>query len=100
MLQFQATAEANNLSAVAEAKDLYMQLMESVCGGNKPFMATAHLDSEHSRCFERSLHLFQNKRKMGGDEFSQMYMEKLEKVTLYFIKLLMNLNVYTVMNNS
>ncbi|XP_001607339.4 atlastin isoform X2 [Nasonia vitripennis] len=74
-----ATAEANNLSAVAEAKDLYLQMMECVCGGTKPFLATAHLESEHQRCVDKALHQFQNKRKMGGDEFSQMYMEKLQK---------------------
>ncbi|XP_058808981.1 atlastin [Phymastichus coffea] len=74
-----ATAEANNLSAVAEAKDLYLSMMECVCGGTKPFLATAHLESEHHRCVDKALHQFQNKRKMGGEEFSQMYMEKLQK---------------------
>ncbi|KAK0157615.1 hypothetical protein PV328_011331 [Microctonus aethiopoides] len=74
-----ATAEANNLSAVAEAKDLYLQMMECVCGGTKPFMATAHLESEHQRCVDKALHQFSNKRKMGGDEFSQTYMDKLIK---------------------
>lgn len=75
-----ATAEANNLSAVADAKDLYSQMMECVCGGTKPFLATAHLESEHQRCVDKALHQFANKRKMGGDEFSQTYMEKLMKV--------------------
>ncbi|XP_043278003.1 atlastin isoform X3 [Venturia canescens] len=74
-----ATAEANNLSAVAEAKDLYHQMMECVCGGAKPYLATSHLESEHQRCVDKALHQFSNKRKMGGDEFSQMYMEKLVK---------------------
>ncbi|XP_011496218.1 PREDICTED: atlastin isoform X2 [Ceratosolen solmsi marchali] len=74
-----ATAEANNLSAVAEAKDLYVQMMECVCGGTKPYLATAHLESEHQRCVDKALHQFQNKRKMGGDEFSQAYLEKLQK---------------------
>ncbi|XP_011305185.1 atlastin isoform X2 [Fopius arisanus] len=74
-----ATAEANNLSAVADAKDLYLQMMECVCGGTKPFLATAHLESEHQRCVDKALHQFVNKRKMGGDEFSQTYMEKLMK---------------------
>lgn len=78
----QATAEANNLSAVAEAKDLYLQMMECVCGGAKPFLATSHLESEHHRCVNKALHQFRNKRKMGGDEFSQTYMDKLEKVII------------------
>jgi atlastin len=74
-----ATAEANNLTAVAEAKDLYLHMMETVCGGTKPFLATAHLESEHQHCVDSALRQFQNKRKMGGEEFSQIYMEKLIK---------------------
>ncbi|XP_011170692.1 atlastin isoform X1 [Solenopsis invicta] len=74
-----ATAEANNLTAVAEAKDLYLQMMDNVCGGTKPFLATAHLESEHQHCVDSALRQFQNKRKMGGEEFSQIYMEKLIK---------------------
>ncbi|EFN89021.1 Atlastin-2 [Harpegnathos saltator] len=76
-----ATAEANNLTAVAEAKDLYLQMMENICGGAKPFLATAHLESEHKHCVDSALRQFQNKRKMGGEEFSQIYMEKLIKAS-------------------
>ncbi|XP_076165879.1 atlastin GTPase isoform X3 [Ptiloglossa arizonensis] len=74
-----ATAEANNLTAVAEAKDVYVRSMEIVCGGAKPFLATARLEMEHTRCVDKAISLFQNKRKMGGDEFSQTYMDKLVK---------------------
>lgn len=84
VLYLQATAEANNLTAVAEAKDLYLHMMENVCGGTKPFLATAHLESEHNRCVESALRQFQNKRKMGGEEFSQIYMEKLIKASYIF----------------
>ncbi|XP_059611226.1 atlastin isoform X2 [Phlebotomus argentipes] len=73
-----ATAEANNLTAVAEAKDLYVQLMEDVCGGTKPFLSNGHLDAEHQRIKEKALHQFSAKRKMGGEEFSEKYREKLD----------------------
>lgn len=56
--------------------------MEMVCGGAKPFLATAHLTSEHMRSVDRAISLFQNKRKMGGDEFSQTYMDKLVKASI------------------
>lgn len=84
VLYLQATAEANNLTAVAEAKDLYLQMMENICGGAKPFLATAHLESEHHHCVDSALRQFQNKRKMGGEEFSQIYMEKLIKASIMF----------------
>uniref|UniRef100_A0A2M4A1Q3 Putative conserved plasma membrane protein n=1 Tax=Anopheles triannulatus TaxID=58253 RepID=A0A2M4A1Q3_9DIPT len=74
-----ATAEANNLTAVAAAKEIYTQLMEDVCGGTKPYLSTGHLDSEHSRIKEKALHQFSSKRKMGGEEFSEKYREKLEQ---------------------
>ena len=67
------TAEANNLAAVAERKDLYMLMMESICGG-KPFLESAEM-----WYVEKVFNQFQNKRKMDGDEFSQIYMYKLEK---------------------
>ncbi|XP_037025907.1 atlastin isoform X4 [Bradysia coprophila] len=73
-----ATAEANNLTAVAAAKELYTQLMEDVCGGTKPYLNTGHLEAEHLRIKDKSLHQFQAKRKMGGEEFSQKYLEQLE----------------------
>ncbi|XP_055700129.1 atlastin isoform X2 [Phlebotomus papatasi] len=73
-----ATAEANNLTAVAEAKDLYVNLMEDVCGGTKPFLSNGHLDAEHQRIKEKALHQFSAKRKMGGEEFSEKYREKLD----------------------
>jgi len=102
-LHLQATAEANNLTAVAEAKDLYLQMMETVCGGAKPFLATAHLESEHQHCMDSALRQFQNKRKMGGEEFSQIYMEKLIKANTHILIkycsfLIFFFNIYFIIN--
>lgn len=72
-----ATAEANNLSAVTEAREFYMKLMEDICGSKKPYLSTARLENEHMRCAEKATTLFKNKRKMGGDAFSKTYMLKL-----------------------
>lgn len=74
-----ATAEANNLTAVAEAKEVYTTLMEEVCGGAKPYLQTQLLESEHARVRDKALHAFHSKRKMGGDEFSQSYCDQLTR---------------------
>ncbi|KAF5271746.1 hypothetical protein FQA39_LY08069 [Lamprigera yunnana] len=74
-----ATAEANNLAAVADAKEVYVQLMEDVCGGAKPYLNTNIMEAEHNRVRDKALHQFHSKRKMGGEEFSQKYKEQLEK---------------------
>ncbi|XP_054265961.1 atlastin isoform X2 [Macrosteles quadrilineatus] len=74
-----ATAEANNLSAVAAAKETYHQLMEAVCGGAKPYLSSAHLETEHLRIKDKAMELFIKKPKMGGEEFSRLYKEKLEE---------------------
>lgn len=74
-----ATAEANNLAAVAAARETYMMLMEGVCGGAKPYLSTAHLEAEHQRIKDKALNQFINKRKMGGESFSESYKEKLDK---------------------
>jgi len=74
-----ATAEANNLSAVAAAKETYHQLMEAVCGGAKPYLSTAHLETEHLRIKDKAMELFTKKPKMGGEEFSRIYKDKLDE---------------------
>lgn len=73
-----ATAEANNLAAVAAAKETYHSLMEGVCGGAKPYLNSALLESEHQRIKSTALEQFTKKRKMGGEEFSETYKTKLE----------------------
>ncbi|KAL8564557.1 hypothetical protein ACOMHN_003315 [Nucella lapillus] len=81
----QATAEANNLSAVASAKNLYSKDMEEVCGGEKPYFHPDSLDREHQRCLQLCLDLFHSTRKMGGPEFSQSFEDQLreEIATMY-----------------
>lgn len=76
----QATAEANNLAAVADAKDAYVQLMEDVCGGTKPYLKTEAIENEHKRVKDKAIEQFEKKKKMGGNEFSALYKEQLEKV--------------------
>jgi len=39
----EATAEANNLTAVAIIKDVYISAMEKICGGSQPSINPSHL---------------------------------------------------------
>lgn len=73
-----ATAEANNRSTVATAKDLYYREMSQICDANKPYLHTDLLTSQHLRYKDASLHLFDKTLKMGGEEFSHPYRSKLE----------------------
>lgn len=68
------------MSAVADAKEVYVNLMEDVCGGSKPYLNTTTMEAEHRRIKDKAIHQFQSKRKMGGEEFSEKYREQLEKV--------------------
>ncbi|XP_041070198.1 atlastin-1 isoform X3 [Carcharodon carcharias] len=74
----QATAEANNLAAVAAAKDLYGKKMEEICGGDKPFLAPNDLQSKHLGLRDEAVKLFRGVKKMGGEEFSRRYLQQLE----------------------
>ncbi|CAN9499639.1 unnamed protein product [Ophioblennius macclurei] len=74
----QATAEANNLTAVAGAKDLYGKNMEQVCGGDKPYIAPADLERCHEEFRQHSVRFFRSVKKMGGEEFCQRYQNQLE----------------------
>ncbi|XP_076464209.1 atlastin-2-like [Babylonia areolata] len=75
----QATAEANNLAAVASAKSQYSKDMEEVCGGEKPYLNPEVLEREHERCLLRAMDLFHATRKMGGPEFSRPYEDQLQE---------------------
>ncbi|XP_048734491.1 atlastin-2-like [Ostrea edulis] len=74
----QATAEANNLAAVSTAKTDYSKRMESVCGGDKPYLHPERLEEDHLRCKQSAIDVFKSTRKMGGPEFSKQYLEQLE----------------------
>ncbi|XP_035687248.1 atlastin-2-like isoform X1 [Branchiostoma floridae] len=75
----QATAEANNLAAVATAKALYQAEMEKICGGNQPYLNPDELEAHHQRFKENCLEIFHEKKKMGGEEYSSCFAEQLDK---------------------
>lgn len=74
-----ATAEANNLAAVANAKDQYYKNMEKVCGGDLPYMAPDSLEEKSKFFVKEALHTFTSTKKMGGQEFCERYRSELEK---------------------
>ena len=74
----EATSEANNLASLSESKETYMRGMEEVCGPEKPFINEHVLEIEHLRIRDTALEVFNGRRKMGGEEFSLKYREKLE----------------------
>ncbi|XP_054841323.1 atlastin-2 isoform X3 [Eublepharis macularius] len=75
----QATAEANNLAAVAGAKDTYNKGMEQVCGGDKPYIAPVDLERKHQELKEFAIKQFRSVKKMGGEEFCRRYQDQLEE---------------------
>lgn len=74
----QATAEANNLAAVAGAKEIYTRSMEQICGGERPYLCPSELERHHSELRECSLRHFRSVKKMGGEEFCRRYQCQLE----------------------
>jgi len=94
----QATAEANNLAALAAAKDQYQKDMEQVCGGDTPYLSPGKLENKSAIYRSKALTLFNATRKMGGDQFSKEYEEKLtqeiEELFENFIKLNDSKNIF------
>ncbi|XP_037545976.1 atlastin-2 isoform X2 [Nematolebias whitei] len=74
----QATAEANNLAAVAGAKDMYNKNMEQICGGDKPYISPAELERRHTELRQSSVRHFRSVKKMGGEDFCKRYQDQLE----------------------
>ncbi|KAI1697357.1 atlastin-2 [Ditylenchus destructor] len=72
-----ATAEANNLAAAVNSTAYYMNQMEQICGGDAPYMGAVELEGHHARHKEEAIHRFQTTKKMGGEELSQQFLDKL-----------------------
>lgn len=75
----EATAEANNLTAVALMKDKYSMEMEQICGGNQPYINPATLETKHQDLMKECLEEFDAIPKLGGAKFSDSYRTKLEE---------------------
>ncbi|KAJ8338073.1 hypothetical protein SKAU_G00370390 [Synaphobranchus kaupii] len=75
----EATAEANNLAAVAAAKDQYYRNMEKTCGGDLPYVSPDSLEEKQDFFFGESLHLFISTKKMGGQDYCNRYQTQLEE---------------------
>ena len=75
----QATAEANNLAAVVKSRELYSSLMDKICGSSCPYVNPNILEESHKEAEVAALECFDTTRKMGGDEFSLQYRDKLEE---------------------
>lgn len=51
-------------------------------------MSSNDLAMEHERCHEEAVRLFSTTRKMGGDEFSSHFLEKLNAdIEVIFVKI-------------
>jgi len=73
----EVTIEANNLVSLASSKEMYMAKMESLCGGERPYLNDQVIDMEHERILKSSLIEFDSRKKLGGEEFSIKYREQL-----------------------
>jgi hypothetical protein len=52
--------------------------MEEVCGGDTPYMSPGQLDEHHETFRTEAMRKFKGARKMGGEEYSQNFLEKLD----------------------
>jgi len=75
----EVTIEVNNLVSLASAKELYMASMESLCGGDRPYLNEQVLELEHHRILDSAVQEFDARKKMGGEEFSHKYRDQLIK---------------------
>lgn len=73
----EVTIEANNLVSLASAKELYMASMESLCGGEQPYLNEQVLELEQATLLQGALAEFDSRKKLGGDEFSAKYRKQL-----------------------
>ncbi|XP_065203805.1 atlastin-like [Planococcus citri] len=91
---FEATADANNLSAVAEAKETYDQSMLQAFECSKPFLTSEEFDNHHRKFKALAIEQFREKRKMGTEEFCESHRLKLED------SIRSSYNQFKLLNNS
>lgn len=72
-----ATAEANNLAAVAVSKDYYTTEMDTICGGDQGYVPPEELTAKHNEASEAAKKMFEGTRKMGSPEFCEKFLQKL-----------------------
>lgn len=91
---YDATAEASNLAAVANAKNYYLKSMKDICGANKPYVNPNILEQKHNQLLKESLDMFESTKKLGEPEYSQSFSANLSK------DLTSNFADFIEMNNS
>ena len=74
----EATSEANNLASLLDAKSIYTNQMEKVCGGDKPSIIERTLYANHVKAQDKALEAFDKTKKMGGEKFSFAYRTRLK----------------------
>lgn len=75
----QMTAQVNNLQAMTASRDAYNSAMEKICGKDQPYLSSGKLQDHHNREKMSAIELFSRTPKMGGEQFSKAYLDKLEK---------------------
>uniref|UniRef100_A0AC35TQT1 GB1/RHD3-type G domain-containing protein n=1 Tax=Rhabditophanes sp. KR3021 TaxID=114890 RepID=A0AC35TQT1_9BILA len=87
---FCAIAEATNYAALNEAKCLYIKEMEQICGEGKPYIKSIELETEQQKNKITAIEFFNDKKKMGGLDYSNKFLiilvNNLEEKWKYFAK--------------
>lgn len=91
---YEALAEASNLAAVTNSKNDYIKSMEDVCGGSKPYVNPKILEQKHNQLLKEAMRNFQDKKKMGEEEYCQTFAKKLNE------ELLNNYEKFVEQNNA
>ena len=86
-----ATAEANNMAALAIAKERYQRDMELFCGGGTPYMSPGELEKKSGVLRYKAQTLFTGTPRMGGpgmrEEYSSRLDEQLDRIYENFVKI-------------
>lgn len=91
---YDATAEASNLAAAANAKNHYLKSMKDICGANKPYVNPQILEQKHNQLLKESLKMFGTTKKLGEADYSKSFSDNLSK------EIASNFDEFIEMNNS
>ncbi|KAI1287881.1 Atlastin-1 [Halotydeus destructor] len=84
----EATAQANNRFALSEARNHYLSQMELNFGQSSDYVQPAVFKSRQEVFLTEAVKIFEGVKKLGGEEFSKGYLDKLkaevEKASKYY----------------
>ncbi|XP_072407357.1 atlastin-2-like [Chiloscyllium punctatum] len=96
----EATAEANNQTAIMLAKNYYQKAMEGLCGGDKAYLSPSKIRERHQVYLEAAIEKFRAIKKMGSQALIMQSEDRLTRdineMLISYLKFNQSKNLFSI----